>query len=308
MMASPSVTVAMVRILADVMHSIPEEVYEDAYKLNSEIGSKLYKYNATTDLDKQAADYLYTLRSNVFDDGHHSLESVSEFMGLMEKMTDPKIKHALLRIAAYDFGNGADGRPVSEFGAKLLVNLAVGPYSTIDDKISCIRSVYDPKVMESALTLMRKDLQSAFNGKYPDINKINFVRSKAADLLDACEDQFHFYYADDYAKAGYHTKIKEEFLDEKAIYAKYDRHNDRLGQPEYMIQDVIPGTEKDIKYDDGHPEQQEPQKQPESPQVSIIEVQQQQQIEDLNKQIQDMQKQIYDLRKENSDLRKEKDD
>lgn len=298
MMASPEITRAMVKVLNDMMHSIPQKDYESGYHLNADIANNISHYHnvvAKSDVERQAVEYLNTLRSNVFNEGHQSPQSVSEFMGLIEQLNDEQMKHALLRVATYDFDSGEER--LSELEKKLLINRAVGPYSTFDDKVACIRCLYDTNIMESALNIIRKQLQDAFNGKYPDISKIASAQDKAKKLLNACA------YTKEFIKTGYVEKIKEEFLDEKAIYAKYDRHNDKLDQPEYMIQDVIPGTEKDIIYDDGRPEQPAPQ--PEPQQVTIIDLQQEQQkqkIADLQKQIADMQKQINALRKENDDL------
>ena len=333
-MRKPELIAPMIKILNEVM----PQVLKDAYNVNwgqslaRELGKSLSKYeNATAsdkydDLEIQAGRYLYDLMHAVVDDGHHSQESVSEFANLIERVNDPKIKQALLRIATYEFG-GAAYTNLSELEKKLLTNLAVGPQSTIHDKIYTMQSLYDTRIMESALTQMRKDLQSAFDGKYPDMEKINAVKNSAKELLNVDNS---------YAKAGYDTKIKEEFLDEKAIFAKYDRHNDKLGQPEYMLQDVIPGTEKDIKYDFSDVEKldlqysdlskkdikhdfsgaekldlqysdlnkAETQKQSEPQQATIIEMQQEQQIADLKKQIADMQKQMDDLRKENDNLQR----
>lgn len=309
-MQKPELVAPMVKILNEVM----PQVLKNAHNVNwgqslyREVSKELSKYtDAKTsdrydDLEIQTGRYLYDLMQAVVDNGHDSQESVSEFANLIERVNDPKTKHALLRIATKDFSDGFWAK-LSELEKKLLTSRATGPYATLEDKLSVTRSLYDPKIVKSVLVLLDKEMNDAFAGKYPDTSKIDQVKKLASDLRDACNDSYRY----SPEKDSYLNEIKgeiKEFLDEKAIYAKYDRHNDKLGQPEYIVQDVIPGTEKYINYDDGRPEQPEPQKQPEPQQATIVELQQEQQIADLKKQIADMQKQMDDLRKENDNLQR----
>lgn len=253
-------------------------------------------------------------------------DRLSELMNLISKIDDDYLRYVLYtgmmrRVFFNEIHTGGSmrgGLLDSVLNSTLFVSLckhaATSKYSTFDDKYICMHFIHEPRIMDSALAMLRKEIPSVFaKGEFPDVKKLDYILSEAKSLKQIAgfgkqADKMTEIEAL-YQKDGYIEKIDKEFNRETILNSHIHSHN----LPEYMIQDVIPGTEQDINYDESEKVSTETPKEPEPAQATIVELEQENKIGELeknlsekNRQLKKSDAQIEQLQDDISDLKTQK--
>lgn len=252
---------------------------------------------------------LYRGWHDPYSKGDIEEDSLLELMNLISKIDDDYLRYVIYAGMMHDVFQSDFYGPVrgyllksvlkSDLALSLFKHAATSKYSTLYDKWICMHFIHEPRIMDSALAMLRKEIPSVFaKGEFPDMKKLDYILSQAKKLKEIAG----FGKKDDkmtaieeikeiealYQKDGYIEKIDKEFNRETILNSHIHSHN----LPEYMIQDVIPGTEQDINYDESEKVSKETPKEPEPAQATIVELEQENKIDELMKQIADLKKQL----------------
>lgn len=207
---------------------------EKVLKLLEQYAKKDFRGNILEDQASYGLDwgdeekYLHDLFLDL--DGKNSRPVLYQWLGLINKISDKKIKHNVLKevLLAYKGENDSEIE-------KLFEDFALDENASYQDKIGVMQKIYNPKIMESVLNMVRKDISNLFSDKdvvsaddvedllttkydnlsdiVPDEVKLNFMGMNTATVLDK--------YVTNYA-----NKIKAEFGVD-AILAKYKGKGDK---------------------------------------------------------------------------------
>ncbi len=268
------------------------ETFEPQLKSPDPYGNGLSS-NRVDEVDRELGD----MYQNCFVNRTVNDAKLSQFLQYINKIDDEKSRYVLycgiMRHIYYHLRIRKSSSLVIPY---LYTYAATTRYSTFYDKLICINSLYDPRIMESALAMLRKRIEIMFTKSVKGLLDIGELRSivRDADILKEIVTIPENGKVDEvtelYNKDGYKEKIEKEF-NKEAILAKFNNEYPQTrGLPEWMVQGVIPGTEKDINYEE-QSEQVETPKQPEPIQSTLIELQQEEQIADLKKRLNEQSKQ-----------------
>ena len=287
-----------------------------------EKGSALYAFNSGM---QGHLEELYNRWFVPALDGCFDENKLSTLMNLISKMDDDHLKYVLycgmMRQVFNSFKSYSSIKKTimneihkSTLAKSLFKHAATSKYSTVADKWIYMNFMYEPRIMDSALAMLRKEIPSVFvKGEFPDAKKLNSILKDAEGLKQIAgfgkqTDKMTEIEAL-YQKDGYIEKIDKEFNQETILNSHIHSHN----LPEYMIQGVVPGTEQDINYDESEKVSKETPKEPEPAQATIVELEQENKIDELeksllekNRQLKKSDTQIEQLQDDISDLKTQK--